>query len=350
MKKLIILLPLLALLFTGCYTQVALEKDYRSSDSDYYYSDSENQNNEDYTYEESYSDTLYDKEGNEYHYHFYGYPFYRKYYWGYYPSVSILIGIGNPWYYYDPWYWDPWFCDPWYPAIVYYPVYYWYPGYWYPRYYGNYWTYYTPVYKYRTNDGFRVRNSSGLRNTLVSRNNGSRGTDQLLREQLKLRERTILTRNEVQREKNEIRIRDRQTDTRNRMNDELIRTRKNVDENKSRIEVQRRKEVRDNESKRIEIRNREQTDKQNDNNRKRNEIEIRKRTNEKKPPQIKRNDNTQQRTPKYNNGGNKNRVPNKTFTPPRSYNPPRNTTPPPSRNINGGSRGNNSGSSDRSRR
>jgi hypothetical protein len=339
--KNLILFPLVALLFTGCYTQVALEKNDRSNDKDYYYSDSENQSNDDYSYEESYSDTLYDKEGNEYHYHFYGYPFYRKYYWGYYPSVSILIGVGNPWYCYDPWYWDPWICGTWHPTIVYYPGY-WHPGYfWVPWYRGNYWTYYTPIYKYRNNDGFRIRNSSGLRNSLVSRNSGSRGTDQLLRDQLKLRERSLLTRNSETRERTGLREQDRKSDLRNRTTDGMIYNRRNNEDNKNRNEV----------------RNREQIRNQNDNTRKRNDIEIRKRTDEKRPPQIKRNEDTEKRTPRYNDSGNRNRTPERTYTPPRSYNPPRSnippqrqTTPPPSRNSSGGNRGNTSGDSDRSRR
>lgn len=355
--KNLIFLPLMAILFTGCYTQVALDRNESSTDSENYYSQSDDQGN-DYTSEETYSDTLYDREGNEYHYHFYGYPFYRKYYWGYYPSISISIGIGTPWWYYDPWYWDPWFCDPWYPVVVYYPSY-WYPGYWwYPRYYGSYWTYNSSIYKYRTNDGYRIRNSSGFRNSLITRNDGNRGTDQILRDQLRTRERSILVnRNDNLRERNELRNRDRQTDTRNGINDRLLRSRENTDLNKNRIEEQKRKDVRENERKRIEIRNREQTDGQKNDVRKQNEI--RKRQDGNRPPQIKRNENTESRTPRYNNGDTRNKMPERTYTPPRntntpprSYNPPTNTQPPrqnttpPPRTNNGGNRG----GSDRSRR
>ncbi|MBI5663223.1 MULTISPECIES: hypothetical protein [Ignavibacterium] len=346
-----ILLPLVALLLTGCYTQIALDKDKSSTDSEYYYSQSEDQSNDDYVSEETYSDTLYDKEGNEYHYHFYGYPIYRKYYWGYYPSLHISIAIGNPWWYYDPWYWDPWFCDPWYPIVSYFPPY-WYTDYfWYPRYYGTYWTYRSPIYKYRTNDGFRIRNSSGFRNNLVTRNEGNRGTGELLRDQLRTRERSLLTtRNDDHRERKILNNRDRQTDTRIRTNDQLLKSKENTNENRNRIEVQKRKDVNENERPRIEIRNREQTDNRNRDVRK--EYEIRKRPDERKPPQIKRNENTESRTPRYNSGDNRNKAPERTYTP-RSYNPPKYNTPPPRQNTTPPPRNNDSGNrsgSNRSRR
>ena len=143
-------------------------------------------------------------------YYFYGYPSYRKYFWNYYPSVSVVIGTG--------WYYDPWCWDPWYPSYWYYPsVYCYYPTYWYPNHYYGWWDpypyyggYYSSNYKYRTNDGYKIRNNSGIRNGSGTRNGGGRDRDLItsrdgtstVRDQLKTRERQIVSgRDEVKRDR-----------------------------------------------------------------------------------------------------------------------------------------------------
>ncbi len=138
-------IPLITL--GGCYTQLALKTD------ESYYQDS-------YSYEDQ-DDTTYTeerKEVNIYNYYFDG-PYYRRYYWGYYPGWYITMGT-----YFEPFWWDiyypyvPW----WYYPYVYnywiYNDYYWhYPHFWY---YGHY----SPgIYKYR-NIYTRLRNTDGGRN------------------------------------------------------------------------------------------------------------------------------------------------------------------------------------------
>ena len=176
MKKfkliLIAIFPLLLLNLTGCYTQVAAKGDYgnwnRSETKPYYDYESdddtlvETYENEEYAYDDS--DAYYEDGASQVEYQFYGYPSYRKYFWNYYPAVSVSLGLGS---YYDPWYWNPWYSNYWY-----YPsVYCYYPTYWYPNYYYGYWDpypyyggYASSNYKHRTNDGYKVRNNSGTRN------------------------------------------------------------------------------------------------------------------------------------------------------------------------------------------
>ncbi|MBK7629837.1 MAG: hypothetical protein IPJ23_03880 [Ignavibacteriales bacterium] len=169
------LLPVLLLNLTGCYTQVASrDNDYgnwnRTENKPYYdYQDeydttADSYEDEEYAYddnEDSYSESY----GTETTYSFYGYPSYRKYFWGYHPAVSIVVG--SSWYY-DPWCWDPWYPSYWsYPSpFCYYPTYWYshnYYGWWDPYpYYGGY---YSSTYKYRSNDGYKIRNNSGIRNS-----------------------------------------------------------------------------------------------------------------------------------------------------------------------------------------
>lgn len=156
MKKYISLLALIPLFaFGGCYTQLALRSDYGYND--------------DYTYEEQEDTSYVEKRGevNIYNYYYDG-PYYRRYYWGYYPGWSITIGT----YYYDPFWWD--FYYPYYYPWWYYPYHYnyWvYTDYWY---YPHYWHhgYYSPgVYKYR-NTYTRLRNTDGGRSVDI-RDRGS---------------------------------------------------------------------------------------------------------------------------------------------------------------------------------
>jgi hypothetical protein len=172
MKKyklvLLSILPLLLLNLTGCYTQVASRDDYgnwnREESKPYYdyeeesdtlsdeYADDQYED-EEYAYDDN-EDSYTESEGSS-NYYFYGYPSYRKYFWNYYPSVSVVVGTG---WYYDPWCWDPWYPDYWYyPSLSCY-----YPTYWYPHHYYGWWDpypyyggYTSTTYKYRTNDNYK---------------------------------------------------------------------------------------------------------------------------------------------------------------------------------------------------
>lgn len=229
MKKFAHILSLLifsGIIFTGCYTQVATRdrtypdngnqqgygndqgytRQYQDSvydDSSGYYSD----NDYDSTgYDSNYSDDSYYDRGNNSPYYyddFYNnFPTYRRYFWGYHPSV--LIGFGwNNWNY-DPFYcnyWDSWYypgswsCLPYYyyyPSPYYFGFNYYY-GFGYPSYYHNYFT-----HRDRTRDLTRIRNLDGLRggrgrNVVIGTNTGGVGRDISVRNRENTR---ISTRNE----------------------------------------------------------------------------------------------------------------------------------------------------------
>lgn len=153
------MLAIFALTVSGCYTQLAIEE--RRPDRSYSY---ENYGDQEYTE----SDTIYydeDENSGKVINNYYIVPGYRRYFWHYYPSTSIVIGTG---YYFDFWFWDTWYprwwyCDPWYPPVAYYPFWYYHPNYYY--YGGYYWdNYYTPkTYKYRNDNISRIRNNEGGR-------------------------------------------------------------------------------------------------------------------------------------------------------------------------------------------
>jgi hypothetical protein len=334
MKKLLFI-PLI-LLLAGCYTQIAIdERPYKKYSYDYDSYDKE--------YDDSYSDTLYDSEGNVYNFHFYNYPFgYRKFFWGYYPRIYIGIGIGHLWYY-DPWYWDYWYYDPWfYPTIV-YPIGYWYPYYWYPRYY---WNYYRIVNYDRVESNYKLRNTIGLRNSSGSRKLESNSRD-LLREQLRQRERIALNRDElrnssrnIKRERGESlydnnnRFRELERDRtsiRNRSEDTRIRIERNRERNTPNDRNEIRRE-RNNERKDPSI-NRDidrRRDNSRENDRDRNTQIERRRENERSY------------SPPSNNSS-----PSRNYSPPRDNSPRNSSTPPPLRNDSGGR---NQSSNERNRR
>jgi hypothetical protein len=121
----------LAMAVSGCYTQFGATREETYAEEPEYemYEDSA-------AYAEEYTEEEY-QEARE-----------RFYFDYYYPSFSIGVGFGGPWYggwsyaYYDPYWWGPgWFYSPfwypwcWYPAHYYYPVYY---------------DYYAPVYAWRS--------------------------------------------------------------------------------------------------------------------------------------------------------------------------------------------------------
>ncbi len=190
-----------ALLFTGCYTQLATrDRDYSGGrnqptyggdqgnygqdqgsaydDSSEYYSD---YNDSSGYYDDStayydnrgYGDNTDYNYGNSPYYYddfYYTYPSYRRYFWGYHPSIAV--GVSWNWYS-DPFCYDPFYYNYWYSW--YYPgswscmpFSYYYPSPWYVgfNYYGggfhsfthNYYT-----YRERTQDMRRIRNLDGLR-------------------------------------------------------------------------------------------------------------------------------------------------------------------------------------------
>ena len=177
-----------ALLFTGCYTQVATnDGGYPvSSSQDTYGSDRNSQDqNQNYSYDDSseyygdYNDSTdnggYGNNSDDnyggyrspsyYDDFYYSYPYYSRYFWGYYPSFSIGFNWGWGGFYYDPFYygyWGNWY----YPAYYYSPYYYYYPysycGYGY--YYGcGYPSQYYYTYSERSRDMSRIRNLDGMR-------------------------------------------------------------------------------------------------------------------------------------------------------------------------------------------
>ena len=106
-------------MMTGCYSQLATDSDYSDwsrtentpSSEDEYETSPDSSINDEYAYED---EENYSEDSGDANYYFYGYPSYRKYFWDYYPAVSI--SIGSSWYY-DPWYWYSW-----YPSYWYYPT------------------------------------------------------------------------------------------------------------------------------------------------------------------------------------------------------------------------------------
>ncbi|MDT3697265.1 MAG: hypothetical protein ROY99_12855 [Ignavibacterium sp.] len=386
MKKikltLLVTLPALLLFLTGCYTQVATrDYDYGNwnrEKSKPYYDYEENQDtltdsyNDEYAYEDE--DSSIDENGNEVNYYFYGFPSYRKYFWNYYPAVSI--GIYTGWYY-DPW----WYWDPWYPSYWYYPsVVCYYPTYWYPRYYYGWWDpypyyggYYSSNYKYRTNDVSKIRNNSGVRNSgrdrdlLTSRDRNTQlrdqlktrerqivsGRDELKRERIGLRDNTRITTREKTRDKESIRNNDNRIKTPTRTN-EVIRENDTFRKTERDVIRDTRKKTNDtriNTQKRTETEKKNPTIKRDGNNK---NSEIRKKDvpkeNRTKNPTINKNPNTNKNNTNRNNTPNRNYTPPKTNNTPRSYSPPpNNTTSPPRGNTNSSPRGN-SGNNNSGRR
>lgn len=184
-----ILIVALSIFATGCYTQVAMRGERPERNDRYAYEDSNDQNSE-YSEEES-SDEYY--EDNQYYDDYstgqdiyidsygnvsilnsntYSYMPYRRYLYGYYPSVGVSLSWGyDPWYYnyYDTYWGYSYYMTPGYYAPWYYPYSYYSPWY-YPHY--NNWNNYTAKspYKYRTNDFARTRGRDGERNYDTRRN------------------------------------------------------------------------------------------------------------------------------------------------------------------------------------
>ena len=210
MKKFTYTLSLLAvsgILFTGCYTQLATrDRDYSDNGQQQTYGENEGYSdeyqNQDTVYDDSseyygdnYDSTGYDNEDNSYYdrgynspYYYddfyYNYPTYRRYFWGYHPS--IVVGFGwNSWFY-DPFYcnyWDSWYypgswsCLPfyyYYPSPYFYGYNY-YNGFGYPYFTHNYYT-----HRERTRDISRLRDLGDLRGgrdrgIIAGNNTGSAG-------------------------------------------------------------------------------------------------------------------------------------------------------------------------------
>src|SRR5574338_954306 len=190
MKKYFYILTLSAgVFFTGCYTQVATrdrsytpdnrsqtyddDRNYQDQDQNYAYDDSSEYYGD--SYDSTYSDDSSDYDNNNYYsgsnspYYYddfyYSYPHYSRYFWGYYPSISIGFSWGWGGWYYDPFYYGNW-CGYYYPSWCYSPYYYYYPYayFGYNYYYGwgypsrNYYT-----HTERTRDLSRIRSLDGMR-------------------------------------------------------------------------------------------------------------------------------------------------------------------------------------------
>ncbi len=189
-----------AFFLTGCYTQLAIHNSrsteaYNNS-NDYYYADEDTSYyDEDSTY--NYDDEYYDyNQGSIVNNYYIGNPFYRRYFYDYYPSIAIGAFYGS--YYYDPFYWDPFYYNyypGWYNPFIMYSGYYspYYGYYGYNNYYGGY--YYGGYNSYggfynkpdRTRERLNLRNSNGLRGSVsVSGNTrtGSTGSSYTSREPL----------------------------------------------------------------------------------------------------------------------------------------------------------------------
>src|SRR5690606_5536634 len=351
------LILLAGIFFSGCYTQVAMrdyDRERYGSKQDEEYETYESENDTDY-YAEDYDtdEEYYEEDGVTINNYYYGYPGYRRYFWSYYPSISIGVYWGS--YFYDPFYYGSFYYDPFYynywcvPIYYsYYPFYRFHDYYWgyYPGYYRGYYGGYASIYKERSNDMYRVRNS-GLRNGITSRNGiTGRNTGSL--------NRTTLTRDDNGR----ISTRDRNTEKeiiKRGSRDDEKNTRRGLDsrggsENKN---VVREKNSRDtkkiapNENTRrkapeyIERRNkteRESIRKESGDKEKRNtnpkKFVPRKNDSPKKYTPPKKNDAPKNYTPPKRNST----PPQRTYSPPKNSTPQRSTTPPRSSgNTRGGS-------------
>jgi hypothetical protein len=325
---------LLTIFFAGCYTQIATRDDDYSNDLyDYGYYDNEEEydstaSSGDYEYEDD-PDIVVNK------YYFGNYPYYRRYFWGYHPT--IIIGIGwNSWYY-DPFYCDPfyywnWCGYPWYYPSYYYSFYnpyYYYPNYWWD--WNNYGGSYT--YRERSRDTYSIRNNSGLRNSYVTRGDLTRRDSRTLTKETTTRERSrdvLLDRNTTSRNRDLNRDRtDVRNDERTR-NKELDkdRTRNQRDENTIRKNpTDRQKEVRKRYENIFKDKSRDNTTTPP-----RKDDTRRREMNKNDAPNIKKdNSDTRQRTDTRNR--NEVRTERRTQETPKSYSPPQRTYSPPTNNT-----------------
>jgi uncharacterized membrane protein YgcG len=203
MKKIKFYIPalLVSFLLAGCYTQLAM----RPSDNDYpneqsqdngdsyyyeapadtegYYTDNE-PSDSNYENDEEYTDN---EDGVVNNYYIGMYPYYHRYFWGYYPSIDFGFNFGYS--FYDPYCWDNFYYGPWcgsyyyppYYSYFYYNPWYYYSAYAYPyyggHYYGGNWYHGHGLYRERSKDSYRLRNNNGLRSSYTSRGSLTRGND-----------------------------------------------------------------------------------------------------------------------------------------------------------------------------
>lgn len=176
-----LILILSALFLGGCYTQIAMNDNGDNNGNDNYGYNND-QNSQDYqtpadtTYGNQY-DTLDNQyEPNTINNYYFGYPRYSgSFCWGNYPSYSVGINFGFP--YYNPYYWDPfglWSYYPTYYNPYYYNPYSYYGGYYNPYYYGNY-GYYGYYGNYNSGTVQRSNSTTRLRNNDGFRSGGDRG-------------------------------------------------------------------------------------------------------------------------------------------------------------------------------
>lgn len=341
-------------IFSGCYTQFAMydgsHKHHRPpTDEDVYYTEESDTNysEDSYTYEDSLSDfTGEDESYFEDDYNL-DYPSYHRYYRYYYPAFSY----GYP--YYNQFCWDPFFSPYCYTPYVYYPYPYFYYDYWYgyPYYsYGNYYSHYyvnySSNYKYRDNNRYSLRNSSGFRNSYTTRNPLSQNTlsrDGDLSKVNNKKDRDVLTVSANNKSRGTSNIIPNKKSARLDETKKTIRTQTNT---KSSIKKDFN-ELKTNEPKSISknpnIINRDPLIKKGN-----TDIKELDRSRSNQTPKIK--NDVRNITPK--GSGNE----KKTYQSPKNYNPPKNNYKPPTRNYSPPTRtysppprtsGNNSGSNTR---
>ena len=202
MKKLKLYIPalLVSFLLTGCYTQLAMKPSANNypneqsqdngdsysdapADSEGYYTDNE-PSDSDYYNNDEYTDT---EDGVVNNYYIGMYPYYHRYYWGYYPSIDFGFNFGYS--FYDPYCWDNFYYGPWcgsyyyppYYSYYYYNPWYYYSAYAYPYYGGHYysgnWYHGHGLYRERSKDSYRLRNNDGLRSSYTTRGSLTRGNN-----------------------------------------------------------------------------------------------------------------------------------------------------------------------------
>ena len=141
----------LAVFATGCYTQVAAEREDRYDNPEYGYTDSQPGYDSTVADSDRYAEEPYETVRH------------RAYFDYYYPSFSVGLGWYSPWYWgfgYDPFFYSsyyPWYYSSWgYPVVSPYPWYV-YPGYRDPGYYGPYYS-----HRYGTTRTFGRTRTAGV--------------------------------------------------------------------------------------------------------------------------------------------------------------------------------------------
>lgn len=344
--------------WAGCYTQLATKEINYTKDSNYGYYDQEESEDSSLVYDEYERNYDYDDADiviNKYY--FGGYPTYKRYFWGYHPS--IYIGIGWNWYY-DPFCYDPFYYWNWCGSYWYYPGYYY--SYYNPYYYYPYhnwgYGYYKDNYQYpqRSRDSYGIRNNDGLRNSFVSRGTLTSRDSRSLNKEVRNRERSkeiLLDKNTASRnrdlniDRNEVKKEDR---SKNPIYDNETRNRRN--DNRT---IRKNPEVRSKETRRQSEEIKKGRSEENISIPPKREDSRRREINKNNLPNIKKeNSGTQPRSETRNRNEvrteRRSQETPKSYSPPqRTYSPPTNNAPPPRSSSPSGSSGGSSRGGDRRR-